>query len=70
MQLDYNKSPEKIKAIMEAHTPINVSQLRIFFGMINYHGRFIPNLASVLNPLNYLLCKEKKWGGKDETSGL
>ncbi|RXN04226.1 putative protein K02A2.6-like protein [Labeo rohita] len=56
-----HKSPEKIKAIMEAPTPTNVSQLRSFLGMINYYGRFIPNLASVLNPLNTLLCKEKKW---------
>lgn len=56
-----HKSPEKIKAIMEAPAPTNVSQLRSFLGMINYYGRFIPNLASVLNPLNALLCKEKKW---------
>lgn len=56
-----HKSPEKIKAIMEVHALTNVSQLRSFLGMINYYGRFIPNLASVLNPLNALLCKEKKW---------
>ncbi len=56
-----HKSPEKIKAIMEASTPANVSQLRSFLGMINYYGRFIPNMVSVLNPLNTLLCKEKKW---------
>nr|XP_055076377.1 uncharacterized protein K02A2.6-like [Misgurnus anguillicaudatus] len=56
-----HKSSEKIKAIMEAPAPTNVSQLRSFLGMINYYGRFIPNLASLLNPLNALLCKDKKW---------
>lgn len=56
-----HKSPEKIKAIKEAPAPTNVSQLHSFLGMINYYGRFIPNLASVLNPLNNLLCKDKKW---------
>lgn len=56
-----HKSPVKFKAIKEATAPTNISQLRYFLGIINYYGRFIPNLASVLNPLHTVLCKDKKW---------
>ncbi|XP_048854231.1 uncharacterized protein K02A2.6-like [Brienomyrus brachyistius] len=56
-----HKSPEKVRAIVEAPAPGDVSQLRSFLGMLNYYGRFIPDLATVLKPLNELLNKEKKW---------
>ncbi|XP_025758532.1 uncharacterized protein K02A2.6-like [Oreochromis niloticus] len=56
-----HKSPEKVRAVMEAPAPADVSQLRSFLGMLNYYGRFIPDLATVLKPLNELLSKEKKW---------
>ena len=55
------KSPDKIKAVTEAPKPQNVSSLRSFLGLINYYNRFIPNLASVLQPLYQLLEKGKKW---------
>ena len=29
--------------------------------MVNYRGKFIPNLSSVLYPLNQLLRKDKPW---------
>ncbi|XP_062387122.1 uncharacterized protein K02A2.6-like [Sardina pilchardus] len=56
-----HKSPEKVRAIVEAPAPTNVSQLRSFLGLINYYSRFIPNLSSILSPLNALLCKGKQW---------
>ncbi|XP_049333824.1 uncharacterized protein K02A2.6-like [Astyanax mexicanus] len=56
-----HKSPEKMRAIVEAPAPISLTQLRSFLGLINYYGRFIPNLATILNPLNALLCKETRW---------
>lgn len=46
---------------MEAPTPENVSQLRSFLGLINYYGRFLPNLSSLLAPLYLLLQKKTKW---------
>ncbi|XP_056132822.1 uncharacterized protein K02A2.6-like, partial [Lampris incognitus] len=55
------KSPEKERAVVEAPAPTNVSQLRSLLGMINYYGRFIPDLATNLQPLNALLHKGKKW---------
>ncbi|XP_063060460.1 uncharacterized protein K02A2.6-like [Engraulis encrasicolus] len=46
---------------MDAPAPGDVCQLRSFLGMLNYYGRFIPDLSTVLKPLNELLNKEKKW---------
>uniref|UniRef100_A0A3B1K3V1 Reverse transcriptase/retrotransposon-derived protein RNase H-like domain-containing protein n=1 Tax=Astyanax mexicanus TaxID=7994 RepID=A0A3B1K3V1_ASTMX len=46
---------------MDAPAPDNVSQLRSFLGMLNYYGRFIPDLGHLLKPLNELLNKERKW---------
>lgn len=35
--------------------PRNIQEVRAFRGMINYYGRFIRNLSSILYPLNQLL---------------
>ena len=44
--------PEKVKAITDLEAPTNVPELRRLIGMINYLGRFIPNLASVMRPMS------------------
>ena len=46
---------EKVRAIRDAPQPQDVSQLRSFLGMLNYYGKFIPNLATLLRPLYDLL---------------
>ena len=53
---------EKIQAIRDAPTPTNVSQLKSFLGLLNYCGKFLPNLSSALAPL-YSLLQQKKYGG-------
>ena len=50
---------EKVEAIKQAPRPENSTQLRSFLGMINYHGKFIRNLSSILQPLNKLLQKNQ-----------
>ena len=39
---------EKVRAIVDAPAPQNVSQLRSFLGLVNYYGKFLPNLSSIL----------------------
>ena len=52
---------EKVRAIVEAPAPQNVSQLRSFLGLVNYYGKFLPNLSSTLAPLHRLLRKHTRW---------
>jgi hypothetical protein len=52
---------EKVRAVQEAQTPRNVSELRSFFGIVNYYHRFLPNLSTTLAPLYRLLQKDVKW---------
>ena len=54
-------SPTKLEAIQNAPEPRNVNELRSFLGLLNYYGRFIPNLAALLHPLHALLQRTKKW---------
>ena len=42
---------ERIKAIVDLSAPINVTELRIVIGMINYLGRFIPDLSYVVQTM-------------------
>ena len=52
---------EKVEAIKKAPCPESCTQLRAFLGMINYHGKFIHNLSSILQPLNQLLQKDQEF---------
>ena len=51
----------KVKAIREAPTPKNVSDVRRFLGMVNQLGKFSPNLAEKTRPLRELLKKDNTW---------
>ena len=44
----------KVKAIVDAPDPRDLSELRSFLGMVNYYGKFLPNLATILSPLYHL----------------
>ena len=52
---------EKIKPILEAPVPQNVTQLKSFLGMLNYYHRHIPNMADISEPLHCLLQKNCTW---------
>ena len=51
----------KVKAIQEAPAPKTPTELRSFLGMLNFYGKFIPNLSSILEPLHSLLRKDVVW---------
>ena len=53
--------PNKVEAIVNAREPKNVQELRSFLGLLNYYGKFLPNLSSTIHTLNELLQKEKRW---------
>ena len=42
---------DKVRALVDAPRPENVSQLRSFLGMMYYYGKSLPDLASLLAPL-------------------
>ncbi|KAL5481520.1 hypothetical protein EMCRGX_G021699 [Ephydatia muelleri] len=51
----------KKRAIEDAPRPQNVGQLRSFVGLLNYYGKFLPNMADILAPLYRLLRKGASW---------
>ena len=54
-------SDSKVRAVLEAPAPRDVSELRSFLGLVNYYGKFLPDLASELAPLYKLLQKQRRW---------
>ena len=56
---------EKVMAVRKAPTPTNVHELRSWLGLLNFNAKFIPNISTILHPLNELLGnKEWKWTRK------
>ena len=53
--------PNKTKAVLEAPKPRNITELRAFLGMLSYYRKFIPDLSTLVHPLNKLLQKHKTW---------
>lgn len=56
-----HQSEEITRAISNAPRPENVTQLRSFLGLVNYYGKFLSNLSTLLHPLHNLLNKNVKW---------
>ena len=52
---------EKIKAMVTAKSPVNIEQLQSSLGMVNYYGKFIPNLSTIAATLNQLRRKGFPW---------
>lgn len=65
-----HKIPAKINTIIDAPQPKDKTQLRSFLGLINYYGRFLKNLSTILFPLTRLLHKNSKfvWSRECEQS--
>ena len=54
-------TPEKLEAVVKAPEHANVQQLRSFLGLLNYYRKFLPNLSTMLHPLNNLLQQGQPW---------
>ena len=48
---------EKVKAVTEAREPQNASEVKSFLALVNFNTRFIPDLATVAEPLRRLTKK-------------
>jgi len=59
-QSGLHHTKEKVRAIIKAPAPQNVSQLKSFPGMLNYYSKFLPNLSTVLAPLYSLLHNKNR----------
>ena len=59
---------DKLQAITEAPGLHNVSELKLYLGLLTYYAKFLPNLSTTLAPLYKLLKAEMrwKWGTKEE----
>ena len=44
-------NPEKIQGIRDMKPPTNVTEVKRFLGMINFYRRFVPDLASLVEPM-------------------
>ena len=52
---------DKLDAVKNAPVPCNVPELRSFLGLLNYYRMFLPNIATLLHPLNELLQLKHRW---------
>ena len=53
-------SPDKVEAIVSVTEPRNILELCSFLGLLNYYGKFTPNLSTTVHPLNSLLQHKMK----------
>ncbi|XP_055306964.1 uncharacterized protein K02A2.6-like [Sitodiplosis mosellana] len=59
---------DKVKAVKEFRPPKNAEEVRSFIGLVNYVGKFIPNLATISEPLRRLTKKGVRfvWGREQQ----
>lgn len=65
-----------MSTIQEFRPPMNISELQSFLGLINYVGKWIPNLATITEPLKVLLRNKQSkttvlkdvWGEEQESA--
>ena len=51
----------KVETILKAKYPNNQAELISFLGGVQYYSRYIPNLSSIVEPLNRLRSSSVKW---------
>ena len=54
-------SEAKVKGVVNAPAPRDITELRSFLGLVNYYSKFLPDLSSTLAPLYSLLRKQMRW---------
>ena len=54
-------SPAKVEAVRQAGTPSNPDEVRSLLGLAQYTARFIPNFATLMEPLHDLTKQDTHW---------
>lgn len=54
-------SEDKVEAVKSFREPRSTEELRSFLGLVNYLGKFIPDLATLTTPLRELLRKDARF---------
>ena len=63
-------SEVKVSGVMNAREPMSVSEVRSWLGLVQYNARYIPDLATISEPLRKLTHKNAvfKWGLAEQKS--
>ena len=56
----------KVKAIQNMPKPKNVTEVRQLCGLVQYMSKFLPDLASTMEPIHQLTRKDAKWEWTNE----
>ena len=57
---------KKVDAVHLAPTAKNQYELRSFLGFLHYYGKFVPNIATMIRPLDSLLKTNTPWNWSKE----
>ena len=52
---------EKVEAIKNLSPPENIHELRRILGLVNYLGKFCPNLSTIAEPMSDLIQSDRAW---------
>ena len=70
-QLGIGPTEEKVRAVVETSRPTSPSEVRSFLGLVGFSTRFIPDFATVAEPLTRLWALTRKgdkfeWNEEEE----
>lgn len=54
-------SSAKVQAVLEVCEPEKRTELQSFLGLVNYYRKFIPNMSTLVSPLNQSLSNDTLW---------
>ncbi|XP_040159183.1 uncharacterized protein K02A2.6-like [Anopheles arabiensis] len=57
---------DKLNAIRNFRAPKSAEEVRSFLGLVNYVGKFIPDMATITHPLRQLTVEKEKFVWKSE----
>lgn len=59
-------TPSKVQSIQNFRQPSNAEETRSFLGLVNFVGKFIPDLATITDPLRRLTKKDEPFEWQSE----